>query len=298
MLPLQNGAHSRNNSQDCSASIQNKCFMKKDKFIIVRGAGDIASGIIWYLNKAGYNVLSLDLKEPSSIRREVSFSEAIYDGEKSIEGVKAVFVKDIKDLEDVFLDNNVAVMIDEKAELINVLKPDVVVDAILAKKNLGTTMDMAPLVIGVGPGFTARLDCHYVIETMRGHTLAKIYEYGSAIPNTGIPGLVAGHDVDRVMHSPSEGYFINKKNIGDIVKKEEEIATIKECIDRKETGNEISLHASIDGVLRGLIRNNFYVKKGLKVADIDPRESEKENSFTISDKARSIAGAVLLCIIK
>lgn len=294
MLPLQSGG-----SQ--SLPIQNKCFMKKDKFIIVRGAGDIASGIIWYLNKAGYNVLSLDLKEPSSIRREVSFSEAIYDGEKSIEGVKAVFVKDIKDLKDVFLDNNVAVMIDEKAELINVLKPDVVVDAILAKKNLGTNIDMAPLVIGVGPGFTARLDCHYVIETMRGHTLAKIYEYGSAIPNTGIPGLVAGHDVDRVMHSPSEGYFINKKNIGDIVKKGEEIATIKESInkiDGKETGKEISLRASIDGVLRGLIRNNFYVKKGLKVADIDPRESEKENSFTISDKARSIAGAVLLCIIK
>ncbi len=192
-------------------------------------------------------------------------------------------------------------MIDEKAKFINILNTDVVVDAILAKKNLGTTMDMAPLVIGVGPGFTARLDCHYVIETMRGHTLAKIYEYGSAIPNTGIPGLVAGHDVDRVIHSPSEGYFINKKNIGDIVKKGEEIATIKESInkiDRKETGKEISLHASIDGVLRGLIRNNYYVKKGLKVADIDPRESEKENSFTISDKARSIAGAVLLCIIK
>ena len=271
------------------------------ELIIVRGAGDLASGIIWYLKKANFNVLALDIKNPSCIRREVSFSEAIYDKEKTIEWLTSVFCKNKEEVFYAFKENKIAVMIDEDASIIKELKPRVVVDAIMAKKNLGTNKDMAELVIGVGPGFTAKLDCHYVIETKRGHKLGKIYDYGSAIPNTGIPGLVAGHDKDRVMHSPAEGYFLIKKNIGDIVKKDEVIALVKECTKDKdgiikETGREVEVLASIDGVLRGILRNNFYATSGLKAADIDPRIEEKENCKTISDKARTIAGSVLLCV--
>ena len=274
--------------------------MNKD-LIIVRGAGDLASGIIWYLKKAHFNVLALDIKNPSCIRREVSFSEAIYDKEKTIENETAVFCKNVDEVKDTFKENKIAIMVDEEGSIIKELKPKIVVDAIMAKKNLGTTIDMAPLVIAVGPGFTAKLDCHYVIETMRGHKLGKIYDYGSAIPNTGIPGLVAGHDKDRVIHSPAEGYFLIKKNIGDIVKKDDVIAIVKECTKDKdgiikETGREVEVLASIDGVLRGILRNNFYATSGLKTADIDPRIEEKENCKTISDKARTIAGSVLLCV--
>ena len=271
------------------------------ELIIVRGAGDLASGIIWYLKKANFNVLALDIKKPSCIRREVSFSEAIYDKEKTIEGETSVLCKNVEEVFDAFKENKIAVMIDEDGSIIKELKPKIVVDAIMAKKNLGTSIDMAPLVIAIGPGFTAKYDCHYVIETMRGHKLGKIYDYGSAIPNTGIPGLVAGHDKDRVIHSPVEGYFLIKKNIGDIVKKDEVIAIVKECIKDKdgiikETVREVEVLASIDGVLRGILRNNFYATSGLKAADIDPRIEEKENCKTISDKARTIAGSVLLCV--
>ena len=275
------------------------------ELIIVRGAGDLASGIIWYLKKANFNVLALEIKNPSCIRREVSFSEAIYDGEKTIENETAIFCKNLDEVYDAFKENKIAIMIDEVGNIIKELKPKIVVDAIMAKKNLGTSIDMAPLVIAIGPGFTAKYDCHYVIETKRGHKLGKIYDYGSAIPNTGIPGLVVGHDKDRVMHSPAEGYFLVKKNIGDIVKKDEVIAVVKECtkdndanndFNIKETGREVELKASIDGVLRGILRNNFYATSGLKAADIDPRIEEKENCKTISDKARTIAGSVLLCV--
>lgn len=271
------------------------------ELIIVRGAGDLASGIIWYLKKANFNVLALDIKNPSCIRREVSFSEAIYDKEKTIENETAEICKNVDEVFDTFKENKIAIMIDEDGNIIKELKPKIVVDAIMAKKNLGTSIDMAPLVIAIGPGFTAKYDCHYVIETMRGHKLGKIYDYGSAIPNTGIPGLVAGHDKDRVIHSPAEGYFLIKKNIGDIVKKDDVIAVVKECTKDKdgkikETGKEVEVLASIDGVLRGILRNNFYATVGLKVADIDPRIEEKENCNTISDKARTIAGSVLLCV--
>ena len=271
------------------------------ELIIVRGAGDLASGIIWYLKKANFNVLALDIKNPSCIRREVSFSEAIYDKEKTIENETAVICKNVEEVFDTFKENKIAIMIDEEGNIIKELKPKIVVDAIMAKKNLGTNIDMAPLVIAIGPGFTAKYDCHYVIETKRGHKLGKIYDYGSAIPNTGIPGLVAGHDKDRVMHSPVEGYFLIKKNIGDIVKKDDVIAVVKECTKDKdgkikETGKEVEVLASIDGVLRGILRNNFYATLGLKAADIDPRIEEKENCKTISDKARTIAGSVLLCV--
>ena len=189
----------------------------------------------------------------------------------------------------------VPLLIDPKGESIALLKPDVVVDAIIAKKNLGTTINMAPLVIGVGPGFTAGQDVHLVIESMRGHNLARIITDGMAQPNTGVPGNIAGFTSERVIHAPAAGYIHDVRKIGDIVQKGDEIARIypdKESYDNA-LSEYVPVNATITGIIRGLIREGYYFRKGFKIADIDPRESELTNCFTISDKARSIAGSVL-----
>ena len=267
------------------------------KMILVRGAGDLASGIIWSLAYAGFRVICVDIEKPSCIRTEVSFSNAIYDGTKTLDGITCVHIKDVSEIDDLHKDGKVALLIDPKVEILKKFKFDVVVDAILAKKNTGTTIDMADIVIGVGPGFTAKVDCHYAIETIRGHTLGHIYEEGSPIPNTGMPGLIASHSTDRVMHSPCEGIFHNIHKIGDVVKKDEVLSNIEECIDGQKTGKIVTLHASIDGILRGILRDGFYAKTGLKCADIDPRIAERDNSFTISDKARAIGNAVLCAVL-
>ena len=267
------------------------------KLILVRGAGDLASGIIWSLAYAGFRVVCVDIEKPSCIRTEVSFSNAIYDGTKTLNGITCVHAKTVDEIKTIHEERKVAIMIDPEAEILKKIKFDVVIDAIMAKKNMGTTIDMAEIVIGVGPGFTANVDCHYAIETMRGHTLGFIYETGSPIPNTGIPGLIESHSSDRVMHSPCEGIFHNVHKIGDIVKKGDVLSNIEECIDGKTTGNIIELHASIDGILRGILRDGFYTKNGLKCADIDPRVSERDNSFTISDKSRAIGNAVLCAVL-
>ena len=189
----------------------------------------------------------------------------------------------------------VPLLIDPTGESIAHLKPDVVIDAIIAKKNLGTTIDMAPLVIGVGPGFTAGNDVHLVIESMRGHNLARIITDGMAQPNTGVPGNIAGFTSERVIHAPAAGYIHDVRKIGDIVQKGDEIARIYP--DKGSFDNElfeyVPVNATITGIIRGLIREGYYFREGFKIADIDPRESELTNCFTISDKARSIAGSVL-----
>ena len=269
----------------------------KELKVLVRGAGDIASGVIWNLAYAGFKVVCVDVEKPSCIRTEVSFSTAIYEGVKTLGGVSCVFIKDEKDIEKVWEDGNVAFLIDPEAKILEKRKFDVVVDAIIAKKNLGTKIDMADVVIGIGPGFTVNKDCNYAIETMRGHTLSKIYESGSPIPDTGTPGLIAAHGADRVMYSPCEGVFHNVHKIGDTVKRDEVLSRVEEMVDGKPTGKFVMLTASIDGILRGILRDGFYARKGLKAADIDPRLSEYDNCFTISDKARSIGAAVVTTIM-
>lgn len=267
------------------------------KMILVRGAGDLASGIIWSLAYVGFKVVCIDIEKPSCIRTEVSFSNAIYNGTKTLNGITCVHIKDINEINALHEAGKVALMIDPDASILKKIKFDVVIDAIIAKKNIGTTIDMADLVIGVGPGFTAKKDCHYAIETMRGHTLGMIYENGSTIPNTGVPGIIESHSSDRVMHSPCEGIFHNVHKIGDIVKKGDVLSNIEECVDGKATGNTVELNASIDGLLRGILRDGYYAKKSLKCADIDPRISEHANSFTISDKSRAIGNAVLCAVL-
>lgn len=257
-----------------------------NEIVVVRGGGDLATGTIQKLHRCGFRVLVLEVPKPTSIRRMVSFSEAIYDGKIEIEGITAVQVRCLYEIKEAWNNKNIPVIIDPKGKYIKQLKPKVVVDAIIAKKNLGTTKDMADITIALGPGFTAGEDVHIVIETARGHDLGRLIFEGEAKKNTGIPGVIGGYSKERVIHSPCDGIIENIKDIGTIVEKEEIIA----CIENTP------IKATISGLLRGIIRNGSEVRKGLKIADIDPRISEKPNCYTISDKARNIAGGVLEAI--
>ncbi len=271
--------------------------MNKDILIICRGGGDLATGIVHRLFRAGFPVLVLETDYPAAIRRQVSFSEAVYDGTATVEDVTAerIASADRGVIDQVLEAGRVPLLVDSKGSSIAVLKPAIVVDAIIAKKNLGTTKEMAPLVIGVGPGFTAGEDVDLVVESMRGHNLARIFTTGSALPNTGIPGNIGGFTKERVLHAEADGYMKNIHQIGDVVEKGEEIARIYEKMaeDGTFSGAYLSVEATISGIIRGLIREGYHFRKGFKIADIDPRESELANCFTISDKARSIGGSVL-----
>ena len=273
--------------------------MKKKDLIVVRGAGDLATGTIHRLKKAGFRLLVLEAEHPAAIRRQVALSEAVYAGSARVEDVEAVRMdvdlaekKNRKELlepemERIWKKDGVPVLVDPAGLSIAALRPAVVVDAILAKKNLGTTKEMAPLVIALGPGFTAGEDVDVVIETKRGHNLGRVIRSGSAVPNTGIPGIIGGYGKERVMHAQAEGILRNAASIGDIVEARAVIAEIE-----TENGT-VPVDASFSGLLRGLIRDGYPVTKGFKIADIDPRKEELQNCFTISDKARCIAGSVL-----
>lgn len=258
-----------------------------ETLVIVRGGGDIATGSIQKLFRAGFKVLVLEIDKPSAIRREVAFCEAVYEKEMTIEGITAKLCEDISEIEGVWSEKKIPILVDSKGESIKKLKPHVVVDAILAKKNYGTNREMAPITIGLGPGFTAGEDVDVVIETMRGHNLGKLIFEGKPMANTGIPGIIKGVGKERVIYSPCAGVVKNISKIGDIVEKNQVIATVD--------GMEVL--ATISGVLRGLIREGYEVPERFKMADIDPREEEQANCFTISDKARAIGGAVLEAIL-
>lgn len=257
------------------------------KIVVVKGAGDIASGVIHKLHKSGFSVIALEVENPTAIRRNVCFSEAIYEDKMIVEGVEAVLCKDLDEIEQVLDSSKVAIVIDPAASIINELKPLVVIDAILAKKNIGLNINDAPIVIGIGPGFEAGIDCHSVIESSRGHNLGRVIYKGYAKSNTGIPGTVGGYTYERVLRAPESGYITTNHDIGDIVTSKDTIAYI----------NGTTIKFEIDGLIRGLIRNNSYVVKGMKIGDIDARVSEIENCNTISDKARCIAGGVLEAIL-
>ena len=258
-----------------------------DDIIVVRGGGDIASGAIQKLYRSGFKVLVLETETPSAIRRKVAFCEAVYEKEIEIEGIKARLVANDEEIQECWDSDIVPVMVDSRGKVIERLKPLVVVDGILAKQNFGTKRSMAPITIALGPGFSAPEDVDIVIETMRGHNLGRIIEEGRASENTGVPGIIAGFGIERVIYSDYSGVITNIEKIGNVVEKGDVIAVVGD--------NEI--YASISGVLRGIIRDGYKVKKGLKIADIDPRISEKDNCFTISDKARNIGGAVLESIL-
>ena len=254
--------------------------------VVIRGAGDIASGIALRLHRAGMQVVMCDLAVPTSIRRTVCFSEAIRLGETSVEDVRGVLCADAAAARAAAEAGDVAVLVDPEAACVRDLAPDALVDAILAKRNLGTTRDLAPIVIGVGPGFTAREDCDAAVETMRGHYLGRVYYEGSPIPNTAVPGLIGGYAGERVMRAPADGAFEPCVEIGAQVAAGDVCATV--------AGEP--MRATIDGVVRGLLQAGVPVHKGMKCGDVDPR-CHPEYIESASDKALAVGGGVLEAIL-
>lgn len=254
--------------------------------VVIRGAGDIATGIALRLYRAGMQVVMCDLAQPTSIRRTVCFSEAIRLGETTIEGVCGVLCEDAEVARLAADSACVAVMADPKASCVLDLHPDVLVDAILAKRNLGTTRGMAPVVIGVGPGFTAQVDVDAAVETMRGHYLGRVYYTGSPLPNTAIPGLIGGYAGERVLRAPADGTFAPCVKIGDEVKAGTVCGTV--------AGQPMV--ATIDGVVRGLLQEGVPVTRGMKSGDVDPR-CHPEYITMASDKALAVGGGVLEAIL-
>lgn len=250
--------------------------------ILIRGAGDLATGIASRLYGAGYQILMTEIAEPLTVRRTVAFSRAVYEKRAIVEDMTAVLAENQSDAEKIIAEGDIAVMIDEHAECRRWYRPDVIVDAILAKKNTGTRITDAPFVIGAGPGFTAGIDCHCVVETKRGHTLGHVIRRGSAIPNTGVPGNVGGYTVERLIRASENGILKPEVQIGQCVEKGQVVAF---------TGG-VPVYAQMSGIVRGMLQSGIQVWKGLKIGDIDAR-TEKSNCYTISDKARAIGGGVL-----
>lgn len=254
--------------------------------VVIRGAGDIATGIALRLHRAHMAVIMTETKEPTAIRRTVCFSEAVRNGYAEVEGVRAELAGTPEEAERTVREGNLAVLIDPEGDCIQALHPDVVVDAILAKRNLGTRITDAPVVIGVGPGFTAQTDCHAAVETMRGHYLGRVIYEGSPIPNTNVPGLIGGYAGERVLRAPCDGIFSPVKEIGEQVTNGE----IAGIIDGEP------MLCTIDGILRGILPEGTRVYKGMKSGDIDPR-CEKEHCYLASDKALAVGGGVLEAIL-
>jgi len=255
--------------------------------VCIRGGGDIASGIGWRLHRCGFKVLITEIENPLCVRRKVSFSEAVYEGKCVVEGVEGVLVDSMEEIEGCWREEKVPVIIDPECNIKREIAFDVLVDAIMAKRNLGTNITDAPLVIGIGPGFEAGIDTHFVIETKRGHYLGRCIEKGGAEPDTGIPGPVMGYTTERVVRAPVDGVWKASKSIGDVVKRGELVGNVQ----------GVEVHAEIDGVIRGLIRNGIEVKNCLKIGDIDPR-GIRDYCFTISDKALAVSGGVLEAILR
>jgi xanthine dehydrogenase accessory factor len=254
--------------------------------VVLRGGGDLATGIAHKLHRSGFRVLILEIERPLVIRRTVSFAQAIFNGRSEVEGVKAVKVNEVKQIYDIWENEDIPIIVDPKCNVLKDIKADVLIDAIIAKKNLGTNKNMAPITIAAGPGFNAGEDVHVVVETQRGHNLGRLIFEGFAEPNTGIPGIIKGFGKERVINSPGNGVIKNVLEIGDVVESGQVISYV----------GDIPVTAAIDGVLRGLIMDGMEVQKGLKIGDIDPR-GIKEYCYTISDKARSIAGGMLEAIL-
>lgn len=254
--------------------------------VLIKGAGDLASGIACRLHQCGCSVVMTDLAVPTAVRRTVAFSRAVYERSAEIEGTTAQLCSNIDEMQNVLRRGEIAVMIDPEAKIRAQWKPDAVVDAILAKHNLGTCIDDAPIVIGVGPGFTAGKDCHCVVETKRGHYLGRCIYTGSAIANTGVPGNIGGYTTERILRAPCDGVFEPVAAIGDTVARGDICATV----------NGMPMRSEITGVVRGLLQSGVVVTKGMKSGDVDPR-CERTHCYSVSDKARAVGGGVLEALL-
>ena len=254
--------------------------------ILIRGAGDLATGIALRLYRAGMQVVMTDLPKPTAIRRTVAFSQAIVLGETTVEGVTACLA-DPSSVHTILAEGKIPVLADPDCACLDALKPDALVDAILAKRNLGTKITDAPAVVGVGPGFTAGVDCHAVVETMRGHYLGRVIWDGPAQPNTNIPGLIGGYAGERVLRAPADGVFRQVLAIG---------AQVQAGDIAGYVGSE-PMVCTIGGILRGILPSGVMVHKGMKSGDVDPR-CELNHCFCASDKALAVGGGVLEAILQ
>lgn len=250
--------------------------------ILIKGAGDLATGIAARLFRAGHRILMTEIPVPLTVRRTVAFSRAVYEGRAQVEEIDARLARTEKEAKRILSRGDIAVMVAPEASCRKWFRPDVIVDAILAKRNLGTSISDAPFVIGVGPGFTAGRDCSCVVETKRGHFLGQVIWKGSAIPNTGVPGDVGGYTTERLLRASADGIMDPKVQIGDKVEKGQITAL---------TGG-VPVYAQMPGIVRGLLQEGAEVRKGLKIGDIDAR-AHSSYCYSISDKARAVGGAVL-----
>jgi len=254
--------------------------------VLIKGAGDLGTGVAMRLWHSGLRVVMTELEQPVAIRRSVAFSEAVYDGETTVEGLTARRVGSTAEIETAWRKGVIPVLVDPRAESVATLKPEVVVDAIVAKCNLGTRIHDAPLVIGLGPGFTAGHDVHAVIETNRGHYLGRVLWTGSAQPNTGVPGTINGIGRERVIYAPAEGTVMHRQAIGAALNKGEIVGQV----------GQTPVAAPISGVLRGLIHEGVWVNPRMKIGDVDPR-GVADHCWTVSDKALALGGGVLEAIL-
>ena len=254
--------------------------------VLVRGGGDLASGVVFRLHKAGFPVVVTELEQPLLVRRAVSFGNAVYENVVTVEGVTARRTKGMVDIRTCWENDEVPVVVDADATIRHTVNPLILIDARMNKANDGTTMNDAPLVIALGPGYVAGVDCQVVIETMRGHTLGRVINKGSALPDTGIPGKIEGKTDSRVIRAPADGLVRAHASIGDVVVEGDHIATV----------DSQPVIAPFAGVVRGLVHPSLPVAKGMKIGDLDPR-LKPEQCFTISDKSLAIGGGVLEAIL-
>ncbi|TMF42614.1 MAG: EF2563 family selenium-dependent molybdenum hydroxylase system protein [Chloroflexi bacterium] len=267
---------------------------KQDKIqlplIAVKGAGDLATGVIHRLTRAGFAVLATELPQPTVLRRTVAFAEAITSGQMTVEGIAACRADSVDTIQGAFARGLVPVVVDPDGVFLKEMQPGVLVEATLSKRNSGITMHDAPIVIALGPGYEAGKDAHAVIETNRGHNLGRVYLQGCAEPNTGVPGTIGGYTGERLLRAPCAGTLYGLRKIGDQVQAGETVAVVKFEVEASP------VIAAISGILRGLVRDGLPVHAGMKVGDIDPR-AKREHCFTISDKSRAVAGGVLEAVM-
>ena len=261
--------------------------------VALKGAGDLATGVIHRLVRAGFPVMAMELPQPTVLRRTVAFAGAVTSGEMTVEGITAQRAGSVEDIQAAIKNGLVPVVVDPDDILLKQMHPTVLVEATLSKHNSGITMDDAPIVIALGPGYEAGKDVHAVIETNRGHNLGRVYLEGYAETNTGVPGPIGGYSSERLLRAPYAGMIYGIHQIGDTVQAGETIAFVKANV---ASNDEVPVIAAISGILRGLVHDGLPVSPGMKVGDIDPR-AVREHCFTISDKSRAVAGGVLEAIM-
>jgi len=269
---------------------QNKIKTKRLPLVAVKGAGDLATGVMHRLSRAGFAVMATELPQPTVLRRTVAFAEAVTLGKMTVEGVTACRASSLEDIQAALTNGFVPIVVDRVGTVLRQIQPKVLVEATLSKYNSGISMNDAPIVIALGPGYEAGQEVHAVIETNRGHNLGRVYLKGYAEPNTGVPGTISGYASERLLRAPCAGRLYGVRQIGDQVQAGETVALVKSEEDT------IPISATISGILRGLVRDGLAVNTGMKVGDIDPR-AIREHCFTISDKSRAVGGGVLEAIM-